>query len=63
MNSHKSRSRKRRLAHAAGLFRRYRAAEPGFPSAVEVLDALCLARWHCLTPLVKWFRSRGFKVT
>ena len=66
MNSHKSRSRKRRLAHAAGLFRRY-MHDNRSPNRMlrETHRALRRAGWsfEFSNRSIPWLADRGFYPT
>ena len=65
MNAHKSRSRRRRLAHAAGLFRRYVHNRTPNRMLHETHRALRRAGWSfdlSNWPLA-WLADRGFYPT
>lgn len=66
MLSHKSQARRRRLAHASGLFRRYRI-DQRTPNALlrETHQAMNRAGWSYRTARWpdKWLASRGHPCT
>ena len=64
MNSHKSRARRRRLAHAASLLRRYWRDSSADRSIFEGYMALRRAGWSPMLPehANEFLSTRGFNV-